>query len=67
VSIGPLAWRAAEFLVDGAYKPWAAVGDHVVFGKFAGEKLRYGDVKYILLDDKNIKWVVKDPTKLMNF
>ena len=67
VSVGPLAWRAADAMVDGVYTPWAKKGEYVVFGKFAGEKLRYGGVKYILLDDKNIKWVVKDPSKLMNF
>lgn len=40
------------------------VGDYVVFGKYAGIKLKFQGVKLILLNDDDVKLLVDDPSDL---
>jgi hypothetical protein len=40
------------------------VGDHVVFGKYAGIKMKYQGVKLILVNDEDVKLLVDDPADL---
>ena len=43
--------------------PWE-VGEYVCYGKNAGIKMQYKGVRLLLLNDENVKLVVKDPTDL---
>jgi co-chaperonin GroES (HSP10) len=54
VDIGQTAWKAFD---DG--RPWAAVGDRVMFAKYGGSIIEGKDgVKYRILNDEDIicKW-----------
>ena len=56
VAVGPTAWAAFD---DG--KPWAAVGDKVVFSKYGGIVLEDPETKelYRLLNDDDIYCVIE--------
>lgn len=54
VEVGENAWKAFD---DG--KPWAKVGDKVVFRKYAGEKVPEGDNEYRVVNDEDILCVIK--------
>jgi len=55
VSIGVNAWKAFD---DGT--PWATVGDHVLYARYAGTKVKDGDVEYIVCSDEDIVCILKD-------
>lgn len=54
VEVGENAWKAFD---DG--RPWAKVGDKVVFRKYAGEKVPEGDNEYRVVNDEDILCVIK--------
>lgn len=55
VSVGENAWKAFD---DG--KPWASVGDKVIFRKYAGEVIKDGDTEYRVVNDEDILAVIKE-------
>lgn len=54
-AVGVNAWKAFD---DGL--PWAAVGDKVVFRKYAGEVIKDNDIEYRVVNDEDILAVVKE-------
>lgn len=54
-AVGVNAWKAFD---DGT--PWAAVGDKVVFRKYAGEVIKDGDIEYRVTNDDDILAVIKE-------
>lgn len=48
-AVGINAWKAFD---DG--QPWAAVGDRVVFRRYAGEVIKEGDKEYRVVNDEDI-------------
>lgn len=46
------------------FMPWCAVGNWVQFGKYAGKRISYGGVKYIVINEDEVLGVVPDPDKL---
>lgn len=54
VDVGENAWKAFD---DG--RPWAKVGDKVVFRKYAGEKIPEGDEEYRVVNDEDILAIIK--------
>lgn len=55
VDIGETAWKAFD---DG--KPWAKVGDRVMFAKYGGSIIEENDVKYRILNDEDIICIWRD-------
>lgn len=43
------------------YPPWCAVGDYVVYAKYAGQKMTYKGVKLLLIKDRDVEFIVPDP------
>ena len=41
-------------------KPWAKVGDYVMFGKYAGHRFKYGDAELRIMNDDEILANVPD-------
>ena len=41
--------------------PWCKVGDWIVFGRYAGQKIRFNDKSYRFVDDDNVLAVTADP------
>ena len=60
VAVGSQCWKD-DTKYDG---PWAALGDTVMFGKYAGKRFEYGGVKYVLLNEDEIIARIPDPSKL---
>lgn len=54
VEVGENAWKAFD---DG--RPWAKVGDKVVFRKYAGEKIPEGDEEYRVVNDEDVLAIIK--------
>jgi co-chaperonin GroES (HSP10) len=57
VDIGPMAWKA----FDGDkpdWKPWAKVGDIVIFAKYGGKFIKVKDKDYIICNDEDIQAVI---------
>lgn len=44
--------------------PWCAVGDFVVYRRFAGIKISYGGVRLLTLNDDEVQFVIEDPSKI---
>lgn len=61
IAIGPLSYKRAD-MID--YDPWVKVGDFVVFAKFGGQRMKYGGVKLIVINDDEVTVRVADPDKL---
>jgi chaperonin GroES len=55
VAVGVNAWKAFD---DGT--PWAAVGDEVIFRKYAGENVKDGDTEYRVINDEDIIAVIRE-------
>lgn len=55
VDIGPNAWLAFD---DG--KPWAKVGDMVMFAKYAGKFLKIDDEDYVIVSDEDVQCILHD-------
>lgn len=65
ISLGPLAYSRADMLVNGNVAPWCKVGDYVSYGRYAGARLLYGGIKYLVLNDDEVVTVLGDPTKFL--
>ena len=67
LAYGPLAWKRpdmAEFDEDDNWKPWAEVGDYVMYPKNSPRRFEYGKVKLIVLQDDEIILTIPDPDKV---
>ena len=60
--VGNMAYKHGDF----GDKPWAKVGDYVVYTKLAGQRFTYKGVKLILLPDRSIEMLVPDPDFLLS-
>lgn len=60
LSISGLTQTDSDYYKDLQWK----VGDYVVFGKYAGIKMKYQGVKLVLLNDEDVKMIVEDPSDL---
>lgn len=56
VSIGATAWQNDSH----GFTPWCAVGDKIVFAKFAGKFIKDGDVNYCILNDEDVCAIIKE-------
>ena len=45
-------------------KAWAKVGDHVMFGKYAGHRFKFGQVELRIMNDDEILGVVPDVNEI---
>lgn len=61
LKLGELAYKDKEKFPNGN---WCTVGDHICYGKHAGTKLFYQNIRMILLFDDQIIMKVDDPTDL---
>jgi len=43
--------------------PWAAVGDHVIFGRYAGSRIELDGKEYRLMNDEEILAVIPEEIK----
>jgi co-chaperonin GroES (HSP10) len=59
VAVGPTAWRAFDGN-DPNWKPWAEVGDIVIFAKYGGKFITVKDHTYILINDEDVQAVVAE-------
>lgn len=57
IKIGPLAWTRSDM----GEEPWAAVGDTVIYGKYAGRRFSVNGVKMLLLNDDDLIAKVHNP------
>jgi co-chaperonin GroES (HSP10) len=64
VSMGPLAYKREDMWVDGEYNPWCKVGDFILYPRYAGAKISYGGVRFLLLNDDECLAVIHDPSRL---
>lgn len=62
LAIGPLCWKRPD-MTDAALVNynWASVGEYVMYGKYAGQKLTCDGVKLLILNDDEITAVVPNP------
>jgi hypothetical protein len=51
-----------QFMKPSRLVPWCKIGDWVVFDRNAGPQINYRGVPITILEDKNIRGVVPDPT-----
>ncbi len=61
VAVGATAWRAFDGN-DKEWKPWAKVGDIVIFAKFGGKFITVKGKTYILVNDEDIQAVLPEGT-----
>jgi len=61
IALGELAYKDLEKFPNG---DWCGVGDYVCYGKHAGTKLYYQNVKLLLLFDDQVIMRVRDPKDL---
>lgn len=67
VAMGELCYTDKRFAIgDRDPKPWCKVGDKVLFGQYAGQKIKIlakdgSEVEMVMLNDDEIKGRVKDP------
>jgi len=61
IALGELAYKDLEKFPNG---DWCGVGDYVCYGKHAGTKLYYQNVKLLLLFDDQVIMRVSDPKDL---
>ena len=61
IALGELAYRDIDKFPNGE---WCTVGDYVCYGKHAGTKLYYQNVKLLLLFDDQVIMRVRDPKDL---
>lgn len=53
IGVGPNAWLAFD---DG--KPWAKVGDRVIYAKYAGKFVKVEDKTYVIVNDEDVQCVL---------
>lgn len=46
------------------YPRWCQVGDYVAYGKYTGQKVTYQGVRCVLIRDRDVEFVVPDPSWL---
>ena len=61
IALGELAYKDIDKFPNGE---WCTVGDYVCYGKHAGTKLYYQNVKLLLLFDDQVIMRVSDPKDL---
>ena len=61
IALGDLAYKDVDKFPNG---DWCKVGDYVCYGKHAGTKLYYQNVKLLLLFDDHVIMRVSDPKNL---
>ena len=61
IALGDLAYKDVDKFPNGS---WCNVGDYVCYGKHAGTKLYYQNVKLLLLFDDQVIMRVSDPKDL---
>ena len=61
IALGDLAYKDVDKFPNGS---WCNVGDYVCYGKHAGTKLYYQNVKLLLLFDDQVIMRVSDPKNL---
>jgi len=61
IALGELAYKDVDKFPNGG---WCNVGDYVCYGKHAGTKLYYQNVKLLLLFDDQVIMRVSDPKDL---
>ena len=61
IALGDLAYKDLDKFPNG---DWCGVGDYVCYGKHAGTKLYYQNVKLLLLFDDQVIMRVRDPKDL---
>ena len=54
VLMGDLAYTRDDMLVNGKQRPWCGVGDLVIYGKYAGKKIKYNGTDLVFLNDDEI-------------
>lgn len=59
VAVGDTAWRAFDG-DDPNWKPWAKVGDVVIFAKYGGKFITVKGKTYILVNDEDIQAVLAE-------
>lgn len=62
-AVGPSAWRSYDYDIPGYdWRPWAEVGDKVVFAKYGGKYVTdpASGIDYVLLNDNDITAIVKE-------
>lgn len=60
VRLGNLAYNRPDL---GMNDPWAAVGDHVIFGRYAGSRIELDGKEYRLMNDEEILAVIPEEIK----
>jgi len=63
LKIGPSAYKDKERFPDG---PWCKEKDFVVFGKYAGSRIKIEEGEVRLMNDDEILAVVNDPEDFLN-
>lgn len=51
VALGPLAYTRPDLGMD---TPWCGVGDHVIFGRYAGSRVEIDGKEYRLMNDDEV-------------
>ena len=59
VAVGPTAWHFHDNDSPN-WKPWAQVGDKVVFVRYAGRFVNIDEKEYIVINDEDILLVKRD-------
>ena len=61
VAMGECVWTSPRFANQ---KTFPKVGDHVVYGRYAGQKLEHKGFKFLIVNDDEVLAVVSDPESL---
>ena len=65
LSVGPTAWCRSDHVdAEGKRVEWAKVGQYVIYGKYAGAKVKIGGVRCLFLNDDEIFGTISDPELL---
>lgn len=62
VQIGPTAWKHRDWGYGTPdWKPWCEVGDHIIFGKYAGKVVIDQDdrIVYMVINDDDVQLVLE--------
>lgn len=65
VKMGDLCYKRPEIFF-GDYDPWCQVGDWVLLPKYAGTKIQYKGVRYIMCNDDEIMATVTGPEDIVD-
>lgn len=63
VVVGQQAYLEKEKFPNG---PWCKVGDYIVHDKYQGSRFTYKGVKYLLINDDQVRMVVKNPEDFLD-